>query len=197
MTISKRQKEERKKRQERILSGALEVFKNKGLENATMEEIANQSGFGTATLYYYFRSKEEVFIAILENGWHTLWSSLEPIIASAKGPRKTFVHVLLHVATSIRKRPGLYEFLFNAPKKLIFEEEPWKKYQDRLYATLHQLLEEGVKAGEFPNIDPKLLFKAMGGLFMGLVLMGDKKDPISENDIENLLSQLITNPAKK
>ena len=57
MSISKRQIEERKIRQARILAGALEVFKSQGLENATMEEIATKSGFGKATLYYYFRSK--------------------------------------------------------------------------------------------------------------------------------------------
>ena len=69
MSISKRQLEERKMRQDRILSGALEVFKSKGLEGATMDEIANASGFGKATLYYYFKSKEDVLCAILENGW--------------------------------------------------------------------------------------------------------------------------------
>ena len=52
MAVSKRQKEERKMRQERILSGAQEVFKTKGLESATMEEIAEKSRFGKATLYY-------------------------------------------------------------------------------------------------------------------------------------------------
>ena len=53
------------------------------------------------------------------------------------------------------------------------------------------------KAGEFPDINPKLLFKAMGGLFMGLVLMGEKKTPLSEKDIEKLLTQLIRNPMIK
>ena len=44
MSISKRQLEERKMRQDRILTGALEVFKTKGLEGATMDEIAAESG---------------------------------------------------------------------------------------------------------------------------------------------------------
>ena len=69
MSISRRQLEERKMRQERILLGALDVFKDKGLEGATMDEIANASGFGKATLYYYFKSKEDVFSAILVEGW--------------------------------------------------------------------------------------------------------------------------------
>ena len=196
MAVSKRQIEERKMRQERILSGALEVFKSRGLGSATMEEIAEESGFGKATLYYYFQSKEEVFSAILENGWQMLWSNLEPIIADISSPRRTFIQVLLKTAETIRSRPGLFEFLFNAPQKIRFEIEPWKKYQERMYATLQSLLEEGVKVGEFPNLDPKLLFKAMGGLFMGLVLMGDRSKPILEKDIEDLINQLITNPSQ-
>ena len=197
MAVSKRQIEERKMRQERILAGALEVFKAKGLESATMEEIAEESGFGKATLYYYFHSKEEVFSAILENGWKMLWSNLEPVISDSTSPRQNFVQVLLKTAETIYSHPGLFGFLFNAPKQITFEVEPWKKYQNRIYTTLQCLLEDGVKIGEFPNINPKLLFKAIGGLFMGLVLMGDRNKPVSEKDIEELLNQLIMNPQEQ
>ena len=197
MTISQRQLEERKMRQERILTGALEVFKSKGLDGATMDEIAQKSDFGKATLYYYFHSKEEVFAAILEDGWQKLWASLELVIAGNDSPRQTFINVLLKIAENARNRPGLYEFLFNVPKVITFEEQPWKRYQERMYGTIQGLLEDGVKTGEFPNINPQLLFKAMGGLFMGLVLMGDRKKQVSEKDIEELLNQLIMNPQKQ
>ena len=197
MAVSDRQIEERKIRQGRILDGALEVFKTKGLENATMEEIASKSGFGKATLYYYFQSKEEVFSAILLNGWQMLWISLEPVIAEGEGARNTFVQVLLKIAENIRNHPGLFEFLYTAPKAIVFDEEPWKKYQERMYGTLNSLLEDGIKAKEFPQMDSKLLFKALGGLFMGLVLIGEKENPVSEKDIEKLLNQLIMNPIDK
>jgi len=194
LTISQRQLEERKMRQERILAGALEVFKSNGLDGATMDEIAQKSGFGKATLYYYFHSKEEVFAAILEIGWQKLWTSLESVIAGDHSPRQTFINVLLKIAENARNRPGLYEFLFNVPKVITFEKQPWKRYQERMYGVIQGLLEDGVKAGEFPNINPQLLFKAMGGLFMGLVLMGDRDEPVSQKDVEELLNHLIINP---
>jgi len=196
MAVSKRQLEERKMRQERILDGALEVFKSEGLDGATMDEIAARSGFGKATLYYYFHSKEEVFTAIMENGWQNLWSSLETVIAGQHGPRQTFINVLLKIAENVRKRPGLFEFLFNAPKVINFEEQPWRPFQNRMYGSLKGLLEDGVNAGEFPTIDPQLLFKALGGLFMGLVLMGDRNKLVSQKDVEKLLNQLITDPTQ-
>ena len=192
--ISERQLEERKMRQKRILDGALEVFRTNGLDGATMDEIALKSGFGKATLYYYFHSKEEVFSAILVNGWEAIWMSLEPIIASEKSPRKTFINLLLQIAENARSNPGLYSFLFTVPKLINIEEQPWKSYQNRLYAVIQGLLEDGVKACEFPNIDPQLLFKAMGGLFMGLIFSDNNKEPVSEKDVEELLNKLITDP---
>ena len=189
MSISKRQLEERKMRQERILAGALTVFKDKGLDGATMDEIANESGFGKATLYYYFKSKEDVLSAILEDGWEKIWHSLEPIIAKQDSPRKTFVNVLIKIAENAQDRPGLFEFLFNVPKIIKLDNQPWKDYQVRLYTVIQELLEDGVKSKEFPQIDPKILFKAMGGLFMGLVLMGNKEKAVSVSDIEKLLNQ--------
>jgi len=181
MAVSKRQIEEQNMRYYRILTGALEIFKIKGLENETMEEISEKYGLSKATLYYYFQSKEEVFSAILYNGWQALWSNLKSLIAESYSP----------------SRSGLFEFLFNVPQKITFETEPWKKYQNRIYSILQSSLEDGVKTGKFSNINPKLLFKAMGGLFMSIVLIGDRNKPIYEKDIEDFLTQLIMNPAQQ
>jgi AcrR family transcriptional regulator len=65
MTISKRQLEERALRKERILAGALDVFKKKGIEGATMDEIAAGSGFGKATLYIIFIRRKRFFLLYL------------------------------------------------------------------------------------------------------------------------------------
>ena len=194
MTSSKRQLGERQLRKDRILKGALTVFKSKGLEGATMDEIALESGFGKATLYYYFKSKEDVFSSILEDGWIKIWESIEPVIGSIDPPRKTFINLLIKIAENAKNRPGLFEFLFNAPKAVKLENQPWKDYQHRLYGVIQGLLEDGIKAGEFPKINPKLMFKALGGLFVGLIFMGNKKKPVTEHEVEKLLNQLITDP---
>lgn len=194
MSPSKRQLEERQMRKDRILEGALSVFKTKGLDGATMDEIALGSGFGKATLYYYFKSKEDVFSAILEDGWKKIWDSIEPVFGETNSPRKTFVNLLIKIAEYAKDRPGLFEFLFNAPKAVKLEDQPWKEYQQRLYVVIQELLEDGIKAGEFPQINSQLMFKALGGLFMGLVFMGNKNEPVTKSDVEKLLNKLIADP---
>ena len=193
MSLSERKKEERRLRQDLILKGALEVFKRHGIEGSTMDQIAIESGFGKATLYYYFKSKEEVFSAILTSGWKKIWNDLEPIIAAENSsPRETFINILLKIADNVKARPGLYEFLFNVPKKVTFETTDWKKYQDRIYSVIMTLIEDSIQLGEFPETKPKVLFKALGGLFMGLVLMGNDKK-VSKKDVEQMLNELIPN----
>ena len=154
--LSDRQLEERKLRQERILSSALDVFKANGLDGATMDSIAEKAGFGKATLYYYFSSKEEVFLGVMEEGWKSLMESLEVIIQEEQSPRKTFIKILVQIAHNAKLRPNLYEFLFQAPKAINltdFDDQKWKKYQSQLYSILKGLLEDGVKLKEFPKLN--------------------------------------------
>ena len=46
--------------------------------------------------------------------------------------------------------------------------------------------------GEFPKIDSHLLFKAIGGSFHGILLMGNKQSSLSRKDIEDLFSRLLS-----
>ena len=84
--------------------------------------------------------------------------------------------------------------MFNVPKAIKIENQPWKEYQHRLYSVIQGLLEDGIEIGEFPKVDPQLMFKALGGLFMGLVFMGNKEDPVTDKDVEKLLNELIIEP---
>ena len=196
--ISPRQLEERELRRKRILEGALEVFHKKGLEGATMDEIANEAGFGKASLYYYFTSKEEVFCAIMEKGWKPLWEEIEGIIHEQDvSAHDLFLDALSKVVKIILQDQNLYRFLFTAPKAITNMPENlqnWRTHQNRLYGSLKGLLEEGMIKSEFPQTDAELLFRAIGGLFHGILFLGSEDKNVSRDDIENLLNQFLTSP---
>ena len=200
--VSERQQEERKLRRKRILDGALEVFHKNGIEGSTMDEIANQAGFGKATLYYYFSSKEEVFCAIMEKGWKPLWEDLEDTIHSEDSSNnELFIDSLCKVSNIILKDKNLYRFLFTAPKAMSNMPEnlqTWRVYQNRLYGSLRELLEQGISNNQFPNTDSEILFKAIGGLFHGVLFLGDEGNKqVSRNDIKNLLQQFLKSNKEK
>ena len=188
--LSKRQIEQRKLRKESILDGALKVFKAHGIEKTTMDEIALKSGFGKATLYYYFASKDEVFIAIMEDGWKQLWEGIESRIVEELSPRKKFMRIIKKMASIVKDNRILYGFLFTAPNHIHDESKQiWKTYQERLYAILKSIIEEGIKKKEFIDIDPGMLMKAIGGLFHGLLIEND--DDLNEQDFEFMLKNFL------
>ena len=188
-----RKADEREARKHLIMDGALSVFHDHGIDGATMEQIANEAGFGTASLYYYFPKKEDVFSAIMVKGWTQLWDSCQSTIDSDHFPKEKFLSILNTIANHILQERNLYSFLFTAPQHSIhFESEPWKEYQGKLYGTLQKLLDEGMGIGEFPKIDTHLLFKAIGGSFHGILLMGDEQKSLTRKDIEDLFSRLLS-----
>ena len=66
----------------------------------------------------------------------------------------------------------------------------WKQFQNRTYATLQSVVDEGIDQGDFANIKPELFMKAVGGIFHGIVFMGDQKK-LKEKDIESLITNFI------
>ncbi|MCF7806931.1 MAG: TetR/AcrR family transcriptional regulator [Candidatus Marinimicrobia bacterium] len=185
---------ERETRKKLILASALKVFKDLGLERATMDEIAKVAGFGKATLYYYYHSKEEIFNTILLEGWKNMWTSLKEFDVAGKSPRKAFISLLKRIAELVNEDRPLFEFLFFAPKALpaeYREKGEWRVYQNRLYDLLTLMIEAGIKEGQFPQMDTRLVLKAMGGIFHGLVFLGDDRDTITEAEIEEMLGTLL------
>ena len=55
------------KTRHKLVDVARQLFAKNGLENTTMNDIARASGKGRRTLYTYFKSKEDVYYAVIES----------------------------------------------------------------------------------------------------------------------------------
>lgn len=64
MGTSQRREREKQQRIDLIMDAALEVFAEKGLKNATMEDVATKAELSKGAIYLYFKSKEHLFFAI-------------------------------------------------------------------------------------------------------------------------------------
>ena len=183
---------ERNQRKQLILNGALKAYSNKGIDGITMDNIALESDFGKATIYYYFPSKEDIICSLMEMGWRDLWESVEEMVIEDISARKKFVKILNQMADRVFQNRVLYKFLFTVPRNINIPDNKasWKAFQNRTYATLQSIVDEGMKEGDFADIKPELFMKAVGGIFHGIVFMGEQKK-LEEKDIESLISNFI------
>ena len=183
---------ERYQRKKIILEGALKSYSENGIDGMTMDDIALKSDFGKATIYYYFPSKEDIICSLMEMGWQDLWESVEEMVIEDIESRKKFVKILNKMADIVFENRTLYEFLFTVPRNMSIPEDKasWKIFQNRTYATLQSIVDEGIEEGDFADIKPELFMKAVGGILHGIVFMGEQKK-LEENDIEILISNFI------
>lgn len=81
MGIEERKKRERQQRKNVIIDAAEKVIFSKGIEQATMKEIANEAELSKGTLYLYFKNKNELYIAIAKRGSDYLNSKFAKVFA--------------------------------------------------------------------------------------------------------------------
>ena len=82
----------------KLVEVARELFARKGIESTTMNDIAQASGKGRRTLYTYFRSKEEVFYAVIESELELLSQKMDAVAAMNVEPiEKMFRLIYTHL----------------------------------------------------------------------------------------------------
>ncbi len=77
MGILERKEREKEHRKEEIVDAAEKIFFEKGLQAATMDEIAEKAELSKGTLYLYYKSKEDLYLAVLMRGFEVLYRMFE------------------------------------------------------------------------------------------------------------------------
>jgi len=152
-----------------IIVAAKELFSRFGLAKTTMEDIAMASKKAKSTLYYYFKSKEEVFTSVIKQEVIGLESAINKAIQNEDDPYyklRKFVSTRLEYLskkadqyTSIRE-----EYLKNHE----FIRETLDDYSKWEISTIKDIIEYGREKGFFEVTDSvgisKALFFALKGL---------------------------------
>lgn len=102
---------QRKNRMALIAAGR-RIMSEKGFDAATMLEIADAADVGAGTVYNYFKSKEELAIAVLEELMHELALKIEEVTNQFEDPAEVYAFgirtVIEHAITDVRWRQLLY-----------------------------------------------------------------------------------------
>lgn len=157
--VARRQRRNR----EALIRAASEVMTEKGMDGATMLEIAERADVGAGTVYNYFKSKDELAIAVLEEMMHDLALQIEHATAGVKDPAQVYafgVRTVLDAATTdVRWKQMLYRSEVIA---------------DALYRRMGPFairdLRLGMAAGRFVLEDPELVWRLTAHAIVGVSL---------------------------
>lgn len=141
-----------------ILAAALAEFAGHGLAGARMDAIAASAGVNKALLYYYFRSKAELYDAVLNEFFQRLQARIARALDSgATASERILLYARAHFDSISESR--YYARLFQGEMSAGREDSPHlarivERYIRPISLRVFGVLQEGVASGEFRAVDP-------------------------------------------
>ena len=139
-----------------LVDVARQLFAKSGMENTTMNDIAQASGKGRRTLYTYFSSKEEIYAAVIESELERLSDKLDEVQAMKMSPQEKVIELIYTHLRSIREsvvRNGNLRAEFF--RNIWMVEKCRKKFDADEIGIFRKVYAEGKAEGEFDidNVD--------------------------------------------
>ena len=134
----------------KLVDVARQLFAKKGVEDTTMNDIAIASKKGRRTLYTYFKSKEEIYMAVVEAEIEMLYEILHKVAQKDISPDKKILELIFtHLETT---KTIVYR---NGTLRADFFRDIWKVEAERKdfdmkeVALFRKILQEGKDSGVF------------------------------------------------
>jgi AcrR family transcriptional regulator len=139
-----------------IVKAAENLFQKWGINKTTMEDIAKASGKGKSTLYYYFKSKEEIFDVVLMKEMMEVFDLVKVAVANAKTFETKMRTYVLTNLQELRKRVNIYSIV----RAEISQNEDFIKKVRTLFDTeeinlIKEILNFGTDSEELRNFTNK------------------------------------------
>jgi AcrR family transcriptional regulator len=161
-------------RTSQIITAAEGVFTKKGFAEARMDDIAEETGLSKGTLYNYFKSKDDLIIAILDRMFQREFDQLENLnqetISATDAIWKITDMLTKDILGMMRIVPIVYQFLALAFRNKVVQKA-LKKYINRYLDVLTPIIQRGIDAGEFRDVDAREVAVAMGAMIEGTLLL--------------------------
>jgi TetR/AcrR family transcriptional regulator len=152
----------------RILDAAVRQFSANGLAGARTEQIAEEAGVNKALLYYYFRSKEDIYAAALESVFEDVRADGIAVLEANASAGERFAHIVLNHFDRSYSHPALQSLIQQEMVRLHRGEEHRmermaEKFFRPMWDRLEEVLEEGIASGELIHADPaQIRYAALG-----------------------------------
>jgi AcrR family transcriptional regulator len=139
-----------------------------------MDDIVKESGLSKGALYWYFKSKDDLIIAIFDRMFSRELSRLQALRDAPASASERLIEfterVIDDVTIMLRFMPLAYEFLALAFRNKVVQKA-FKAYINRYMDILIPIIQQGIDSGEFKAKDAREVAIASGAIFEGTILL--------------------------
>jgi AcrR family transcriptional regulator len=139
----------------RLLSGASGLFASKGYAATTVREIVERAGVTKPVLYYYFRSKEGIYLELMREPFSKFAALVEATLLEAGSARERLFRLCLMAydifLENIDAARVMYSIYYGPPQGAPFVD--FDAYHHRFQEAVLQVVREGIRDGEFRGVN--------------------------------------------
>lgn len=158
MAIADRKAREKENLKSLILQGAKKLFVERGIEQTTIRNIADEIDYSVGTVYVYFKDKNAILHELHTGGFTELGSYFKELYSIADPMERLRVMGRIYIKFAI-ENAEMYDLMFNLKAPMEFldavNEEEWNEGKatfDVLNTTVKQCIDEGHFKGH--NLEP-------------------------------------------
>lgn len=169
-----------KNKKEKIILAAISEFAKDGFEKASIEAIALKAKVAKGTVFYHFKSKNELFEEIVSEGYEKLESIVENKIKNLETEKEKIEKIIEIEIDFIHKYRDLFSVYLGATIKKVTS-----------FKIIDKVLRTGIKKGEFrKNLDVNTVSVA---LFWLIAMTCLNSRDVKKEDIRELILKGILN----
>lgn len=181
-----------KNMRDRILDESSELFRKKGFDGTSMQDIAEAVGILKGSIYYYFSSKNEIFRDVLTKGIEPVIRSSEKIMEKNLPPTEKLKELLKNHLSYIMDHNFSLVIFFREREKISIEDtDKYLDYRDRYEGIFKSVLAEGIERGDFAEVDTSLTALAIFGMCNWTIQWYNPEGPKTSEEIADHMVFLI------
>ena len=173
---------------EEILAGARELVERNGLDQLSMPGLARELGSGVTSIYWYFRSKEELLVALAAQVTDELYSRLPPV--SEKPWTEEFENYFVAFREEAKRAHVYLELFTRYPRFLFAQTDLSQTVIPRLEQELSVLVRAGLTAGEAAEVYSVCSIYTRGFVLLEHDLVREEAGAGSRERVDHLVASL-------
>ena len=203
--VKERQEREREAVSRAILDAARDLFVAEGYQNVSIRKIADRIEYSPAAIYSYFPSKDDIFFALAEEGFHLLFATgcpPEAVIEDEQDPIDAVRAAFWHFYQFSRKHPEYFALMF-VDRSVPRISHLWERFSfiSSMKARLTGLIKKAADSGQLPkDVDPHVVFRILSTTMVGAAVThlcnrlapGEDAEALARDTLEAALTGLRT-----
>ncbi|MCS7269744.1 MAG: TetR/AcrR family transcriptional regulator [Gemmataceae bacterium] len=191
------------RRKAQILDVAARVFAAHGFANTTVQTIANYLGVGNGTVYRYFPTKDQLFLAAVERGLQELTDEMDRVLQQPGDPLDILHEAVRTYLRFFQRRPEMAELFIQERAAFPQHHRPLyfaSRYDDEKFRRHQEFYQRLLATGRIRALPFEQLFHTVGDLLYGTILTnllsGRPADPEAQTQaiVDLILNGLLQRP---